>query len=62
MAYPFQPMNSYILEKLSDRMKEPRSNIETNFHKKDSNTPDNITPETNHSISDRFCNHSQTDK
>ncbi len=61
MAYPFQPMSRESLKKLPDLNEITKGNTESNCLKKDSILPDNTALETNHSQSDRFCNHPQTD-
>lgn len=57
MAYPFQPMSSLTLKKLSKLMKQSWEKKETNCSKKDSVPLKIILPETNHHLSDQVLNH-----
>jgi hypothetical protein len=61
MAFPFQPMNNQTLKKMT------KLNQETNRHKSITecdaehlSLKDHIALETNRPVSDRNCNHPQT--
>ena len=58
MAHPFHPMNNYILEKISNLIKESENDVDADRIVKDSISPAKSFPDSNHPLLDQFRDYS----